>query len=106
MVCQWRTGTARPTVSVSNDPAAGIVRSDPKYHLDAPEGAGPIVTEVGQRSIGADVQTWFELMTADHDTVLGWVGITQPLDGQSAAPEALGDRRPTTEGHARIVAVV
>lgn len=62
------------------------------YYLDALGGAGLTVTDVREKTIVADVHEWFELMTAYHDTVLGWVGGTKKLDGQPATPEALEDR--------------
>jgi SAM-dependent methyltransferase len=62
------------------------------YYLDALGGAGLTVTDVREKTIVADVQEWFELMTAYHDTVLGWVGGTKKLDGRPSTPEALEDR--------------
>jgi SAM-dependent methyltransferase len=62
------------------------------YYLDALTGAGLTVTDVREKTIVADVHEWFELMTAYHDAVLGWVGGTKKLDGQAATPEALEDR--------------
>jgi len=62
------------------------------YYLDALTAAGLTVTDVREKTIVADVEEWFELMTAYHDTVLGWVGGTKKLDGQPATPAALEDR--------------
>jgi SAM-dependent methyltransferase len=62
------------------------------YYLDALTAAGLTVIDVQEKTIVADVQEWFELMTAYHDTVLGWVGGTKKLDGQPATPAALDDR--------------
>lgn len=62
------------------------------YYLEALSGAGLTVTDVREKTIVADVHEWFELMTAYHDTVLGWVGGTKKLDGEPATPEALEDR--------------
>jgi hypothetical protein len=61
-------------------------------YLDALGGAGLTVVDVCEKTIIADGQEWFELMTAYHDTVLGWVGGTKKLDGGEASPEALADR--------------
>jgi SAM-dependent methyltransferase len=54
--------------------------------------AGLVVTEVREKTIEADVGEWFELMTAYHEAVLGWVGGTKKLDGEAASAEALEDR--------------
>jgi SAM-dependent methyltransferase len=63
-----------------------------EYYTAALSAAGLTVTEVREKTIVADVHEWFELMTAYHESVLGWVGGTKKLDGESAAPEALDDR--------------
>ena len=39
-----------------------------------------------EKTIVADVEEWFELMTAYHDAVLGWVGGNQKLDGRPPSP--------------------
>jgi SAM-dependent methyltransferase len=62
------------------------------YYLDALGAAGLTVIDVREKTIVADVHEWFELMSAYHDTVLGWVGGTKRLDGQQSTPEALEDR--------------
>ena len=54
--------------------------------------AGLVVTEVREKTIVADVGEWFELMTAYHEFVLGWVGGTKKIDGQAPTREALDDR--------------
>jgi SAM-dependent methyltransferase len=63
-----------------------------EYYTTALSGAGLTVTDVREKTIVADVHEWFELMTAYHESVLGWVGGTKKLDGQAATPEALEDR--------------
>ena len=63
-----------------------------QYYLDALGAVGLTVTDVREKTIVADVQEWFELMTAYHDAVLGWVGGTKKLDGQPATSEAVEDR--------------
>jgi len=62
------------------------------YYTDALDRAGLPVQEVREQRITADVQEWFELMVAYHETVLGWVGGTKKLDGEPASPEAVQDR--------------
>jgi len=62
------------------------------YYTTALTGAGLSVTEVREKTIVANVGEWFELMTAYHESVLGWVGGTRKLDGEAATPEALEDR--------------
>ena len=61
-------------------------------YLDGLTDVGFTITDVREKTIVANVHEWFELMTAYHDTVLGWVGGTKKLDGQPATPEALEDR--------------
>src|SRR5262249_10544683 len=63
-----------------------------QYYLDALSAAGLTITDVREKTIVADVHEWFELMTAYHDTVLGWVGGNQKLDGAPPTPEAVEDR--------------
>jgi SAM-dependent methyltransferase len=63
-----------------------------EYYTAALSAAGLTVTEVREKTIVADVHEWFELMTAYHESVLGWVGGTKKLDGQAASAEGLTDR--------------
>jgi SAM-dependent methyltransferase len=63
-----------------------------EYYTAALTVAGLVVTDVAEQTIIADVHEWFELMTAYHESVLGWVGGTQKLDGKSAGAEELEDR--------------
>jgi len=63
-----------------------------EYYTTALESAGLVVTDVHERTIVADVHEWFELMTAYHESVLGWVGGTPKLDGKTASAEELKDR--------------
>jgi SAM-dependent methyltransferase len=63
-----------------------------EYYTRALGGAGLTVVEVREKTIKADVHEWFELMTAYHESVLGWVGGSKKLDGQAATPEAIEDR--------------
>ena len=62
------------------------------FYTDALQRAGLSVTEVREKTIEANVSEWFELMTAYHESVLGWVGGTKRLDGAPPTPEALDDR--------------
>jgi len=63
-----------------------------EYYTDALTRAGLTVIDVREKTIVADVQEWFELMTAYHDAVLGWVGGSKKLDGAPPTPEAVEDR--------------
>ncbi len=62
-----------------------------EFYTDALQRAGLSVTEVREKTIEANVSEWFELMTAYHESVLGWVGGTKRLDGAPPTPEALDD---------------
>ncbi|MDX6275853.1 MAG: ubiE/COQ5 methyltransferase family, partial [Frankiales bacterium] len=62
------------------------------FYTDALERNGLSVSDIGQRTIVADVDEWFELMTAYHEAVLGWVGGTKRIEGQDPDEEALRDR--------------
>jgi SAM-dependent methyltransferase len=63
-----------------------------EYYTSALTGAGLTVTDVREKTIVADVQEWFELMAAYHESVLGWVGGTKKLDGEPPTTEDLEDR--------------
>jgi SAM-dependent methyltransferase len=63
-----------------------------EYYTTALSNAGLTVTEVREKTIIADVHEWFELMTAYHESVLGWVGGTKKLDGEEPTEEGLKDR--------------
>jgi SAM-dependent methyltransferase len=63
-----------------------------EYYTDALTRGGLDVIDVREKTIVADVQEWFELMTAYHDAVLGWVGGNKKLDGRAPTPEAVEDR--------------
>jgi SAM-dependent methyltransferase len=62
------------------------------YYTDALERNGLAVTDVTQTTIVADVDEWFELMTAYHEAVLGWVGGTKRIEGEEPTAEAVEDR--------------
>ncbi len=61
-----------------------------QFYTDALTGAGLTITDVREKTIVAKVEEWFELMTAYHEAVLGWVGGNQKLDGRAA--DARGGR--------------
>ncbi|MEA2131325.1 MAG: hypothetical protein QOJ85_4216 [Solirubrobacteraceae bacterium] len=62
------------------------------YYTETLSAAGLTVTDVGEETIVADVEEWFEFLAAYHDAVLGWVGGTRKLDGRDPAPEAVEHR--------------
>jgi hypothetical protein len=62
------------------------------YYTDALTRNGLTVTDVEEVTIVADVNEWFELMTAYHEAVLGWVGGTKLVEGQDPSDEAVQDR--------------
>jgi SAM-dependent methyltransferase len=63
-----------------------------QYYLDSLEGAGLQVERVREETIEASVDDWFELMSAYHEAVLGWIGGTEKVDGRPPTPEAVEDR--------------
>ena len=63
-----------------------------QYYLDALEGAVLHVRDVREETIEASVDDWFELMSAYHDAVLGWVGGTEKVDGRPPSPDAVEHR--------------
>ncbi|MBA2488141.1 MAG: hypothetical protein H0V36_02315 [Chloroflexi bacterium] len=63
-----------------------------QHYLDSLEEAGLHVTSVKEATIEASVDDWFELMSAYHEAVLGWIGGTQKVDGQEAPEVAVKDR--------------
>ena len=60
-----------------------------EYYTDALERNGLTVTDVSQATIVANVDEWFELMTAYHEAVLGWVGGTKRIEGEEPSEEAV-----------------
>ena len=63
-----------------------------EQYTDTLNAAGLTVTDVGEETLVADVDEWFEFLMAYHDAVLGWVGGTKKLDGSEPAPDAVEDR--------------
>jgi SAM-dependent methyltransferase len=54
--------------------------------------AGFAVQDVTRATIVADVDDWFEFLSAYHDAVLGWVGGTARVEGRPPTEEAVRDR--------------
>ena len=63
-----------------------------EHYTDALERNGLTVTDISQATIVARVTEWFELMTAYHEAVLGWVGGTKRIEGAEPSEEAVRDR--------------
>jgi SAM-dependent methyltransferase len=63
-----------------------------EFYTEALARNGLTVTDVSQATIVADVDEWFELMTAYHEAVLGWVGGTKRIEGAEPTKEDLSDR--------------
>jgi SAM-dependent methyltransferase len=62
------------------------------YYTDALTRNGLTITDIDQATIVAAVDDWFELMTAYHDAVLGWVGGTRRVEGEEPSETAVQDR--------------
>jgi SAM-dependent methyltransferase len=63
-----------------------------QYYLDSLEAAGLQVERVREETIEASVDDWYELMSAYHEAVLGWIGGSEKVDGHPPSPEAVNDR--------------
>jgi ubiquinone/menaquinone biosynthesis C-methylase UbiE len=63
-----------------------------EHYVDALEGAGFTVDDVSERTIEADVEEWYEFLSAYADAVLGWVGGSAKVDGEAASEAAAADR--------------
>jgi SAM-dependent methyltransferase len=63
-----------------------------EHYTDALSRNGLTVTDISQATIVAEVTEWFELMTAYHEAVLGWVGGTKRIEGEEPSEEAVRDR--------------
>lgn len=61
-------------------------------YLDALSGAGFRVVNVYEQTIPVSVSEWAEALTSYHDSVLGWVGGTQRVEGSPPADSAVRDR--------------
>jgi ubiquinone/menaquinone biosynthesis C-methylase UbiE len=62
------------------------------HYLDALGGAGFRVDDVSESTIEADVEEWYEFLSAYADAVLGWVGGSVKVDGEGASEGAAADR--------------
>jgi hypothetical protein len=62
------------------------------YYTDALTRNGLTVTDVEETTIVANVTEWFELMTAYHEAVLGWVGGSKRIEGEAPSEDAVADR--------------
>lgn len=62
------------------------------FYVEALERAGFTVEGVSERTIEADVEEWFQFLSAYADAVLGWVGGSAKVDGEPASDEAAADR--------------
>ncbi|MDQ1605574.1 MAG: hypothetical protein QOE01_3422, partial [Actinomycetota bacterium] len=63
-----------------------------RHYVEALTRNGLPVIDVSQATIVANVDEWYELMTAYHESVLGWVGGTKRIDGVEPSEEAVRDR--------------
>ena len=63
-----------------------------EHYLRCLEEAGFTVEEVTARSIEAQVEDWFEFLSAYHEAVLGWLGDSVKVDGKAPSNEAVTDR--------------
>jgi ubiquinone/menaquinone biosynthesis C-methylase UbiE len=62
------------------------------FYLDAFGRTGFEVTNVGEETIVATVDDWFDLLTAYNEPVLGWVGGSEKIDGAAPSERAVEDR--------------
>jgi len=62
------------------------------YYLETLKSEGFAIDTVTERTIVASVDDWFELMSAYHEAVLGWIGGSVKVDGQAPTEEAVNDR--------------
>jgi hypothetical protein len=63
-----------------------------ELYVDALRRTGFAVDDVSERTIEADVDEWYEFLSAYADAVLGWVGGSAKVDGVDATAEASADR--------------
>jgi ubiquinone/menaquinone biosynthesis C-methylase UbiE len=62
------------------------------YYLEALRASGFAIDDVSERTIEADVQEWYEFLSAYHDAVLGWIGGTAKIDGADPPDDVIADR--------------
>ncbi len=65
---------------------------DLDYYLEAFETAGLPVTDVSYTAYDADVEQWYQFLSAYHEGVLGWVGGSERIEGKPPGPKAIEDR--------------
>jgi SAM-dependent methyltransferase len=63
-----------------------------EFYTESLKQAGLVDIQVSEQTIVAEVDDWYELLTAYHDAVLGWVGGTERIDGKPPSENALIDR--------------
>src|SRR5262249_31085139 len=68
-------------------PARGL-----DHYVRGLEAAGFTIESVTARTIDANVDDWFQFLSAYHEAVLGWVGGSAKVDGRPADVEAVRDR--------------
>ncbi len=62
------------------------------FYLRCLEEAGFTVEEVTGRTIEAQVEDWFEFLSAYHEAVLGWLGASLKVDGKAPDRDTVADR--------------
>ncbi|MDQ6773452.1 MAG: class I SAM-dependent methyltransferase [Candidatus Dormibacteraeota bacterium] len=62
------------------------------FYLDELKAVGFVIDDLADRTIQARVDDWYELMSAYHEAVLGWIGGSVKVDGRPAAEDAVQDR--------------
>lgn len=62
------------------------------FYLAELASAGFKVQDVTEATIIADVDDWFELLKAYHESVLGWVGGSAKVEGRPPSDKAVEDR--------------
>ena len=62
------------------------------YYVRCLEGVGFRIEDVTARTIEARVEDWFQFLSAYHDAVLGWIGGSEKVDGETAGAGAVRDR--------------
>jgi SAM-dependent methyltransferase len=62
------------------------------FYVAAIEEGGLNVEDIEEASVVAEVDDWYEFLTAYHEAILGWVGGTERIDGCDPTPEAVDDR--------------
>ncbi len=62
------------------------------HYVGELERAGLAVVDVTEKRVTAKVGDWYEFLTAYHDSVLGWVGGTERIEGRAPDAAAVRDR--------------